>query len=84
VTKDLVKMLLDAGADPNAKSATDGTPVHTAAFTGNLPVLEMLLEAGGDPGSPDKNGHSPLDVARERGNTEAAALLHDAVLKRRA
>ena len=83
VTKELVKMLLDAGADPNAKSATDGTPLHTAAFTGNIPVIEMLLEKGADPSAPDKKGHSPLDVARERGNTEAAAILHDAVLDKR-
>jgi ankyrin repeat protein len=83
VTKDIVRMLLDAGGDPNARSATDGTPVHTAAFTGNLPVLEMLLDAGGDPQTPDKKGHSPLDVARERGNTEAAALLHKSVTSRK-
>ena len=83
VTKDLVRMLLDAHADPNARSATDGTPVHTAAFTGNVAVLEMLLAAGGDASAADKHGHSPLDIARERGNTEAAALLHDAVLDRR-
>jgi ankyrin repeat protein len=82
-TKDIVRMLIDAGGDPNARSATDGTPVHTAAFTGNLPVLEMLLDAGGDPQAPDKKGHSPLDVARERGNTEAAALLHKSVTSRK-
>jgi ankyrin repeat protein len=83
VTKDLVRMLLDAGADPNAKSASGGTPVHTAAFTGNISVLRMLLDAGGDASARDKKGHSPLDVARERGNTEAAAMLHDAVIEKR-
>lgn len=83
VTKDIVKMLLDKGADPNAKNANGSTPVHTAAFTGNVPVLEMLLEAGGDPQAPDKEGRSPLDLARERGNTEAAAELHHAVTSRR-
>jgi ankyrin repeat protein len=83
VTKDLVKMLLDAGADPNAKSATDGTPLHTAAFTGNVPVLKLLLAAGGDAGARDKKKHSPLDVARERGNNEAAALLHNKLIAKR-
>ena len=83
VTKELVKMLLDAGADPNAKSASGGTPLHTAAFTGNLAVLEMLLEAKADASARDREGRSALDIARERGNTEAAALLHDAVLDKR-
>ena len=82
-TKDLVRMLLDANADPNARSATDGTPVHTAAFTGNIPVLQMLLAYGGDPAAADKKGHTPLDVAREQHQSEAAALLHHSVTNRK-
>ncbi len=78
--KDLVRMLLAAGAYPNARSASDGTPLHTAAFTGNVPVVRMLLAAGGNPHAPDKKGHIPLDYARDKGHSEAAAILHDAVL----
>jgi ankyrin repeat protein len=82
-TKDLVRMLLDANADPNARSATDGTPVHTAAFTGNIPVLQLLLAYGGDPAAADNKGRTPLDVARERHHSEAAALLHHSVTNRK-
>ena len=77
---DLVKILLAAGADPNAKSASGGTPLHTAGFTGNATVLRMLLEAGGDANATDGQGLTPLDRAREKGHSEAAALLHDAVM----
>ncbi len=80
--KDVVRMLLDAGANPNMRSASGGTPLHTAAFTGNVPVIQMLLAAGGDPDIPDARGHTPLDVARERGHSEAAALLHHRVTDR--
>ena len=81
--KELVQMLIDAGADPNACSASGGTPLHTASFTGNLAVVEMLLAAGGDAAARDKKGNTPLDLARERGHAEAAALLHDAVIEKR-
>ena len=81
--KDLVRMLLDANADPNARSATDGTPLHTAAFTGNIPILQLLLAYGGDPAAADNKGHTPLDVARERHHSEVAALLHHSVTNRK-
>ncbi len=82
-TKDLVRMLLDAGADPNARSASEATPLHTAAFIGDLPVIQMLLAAGGDPYAPDDRGETPLDVARARHHSEAAALLHHRVTDRK-
>ena len=82
-TKDIARMLLDAGADPNARSASGGTPLHTAAFTGNIPVIQMLLTAGGDPDIADNKGHTPLDTARERHHSEAAALLHHKVANRK-
>ncbi len=82
--KELVRMLIDAGADANARSASGGTPLHTAGFTGNAAVAEMLLAAGADPEATDAKGLTPLDHARERSHPEVAALLHDAVLRKRA
>lgn len=83
IAKEIVRMLLDAGADPNAGSASGGTPLHTAAFTGSIPIIQVLLAAGADPDIADAKGHTPLDVARERGHSEAAALLHHRVTDRK-
>eukprot|EP00754_Rhynchopus_humris_P005087 Rhum_TRINITY_DN12548_c0_g1::Rhum_TRINITY_DN12548_c0_g1_i1::g.52684::m.52684 len=39
-----VKMLLEAGADPNAKCERGNTPLHEAAFQGRLAVVTHLVE----------------------------------------
>ena len=79
----IVRLLLEAGADPNAKSHEGGTPMHSAAFTGDLEIAELLLAYGADPNATDPKGHTPLDVARDRRNVEVAALVHQAVTNRK-
>lgn len=81
--KEIVRTLVEAGADPNAQSASGGTPLHTAAFVGDVEITKLLLEAGGDPEAQDAKGQTPLDLAREKGHSEVAALMHHAVTARR-
>lgn len=46
---EVVKLLLDAGADPNAREAGDNaSPLHLAATHGHLEVMRVLLDAGSD------------------------------------
>ena len=45
-----LRMLLEAGADVNARDEWRGcTPLHTAADRGNVAATRMLLEAGANP-----------------------------------
>jgi ankyrin repeat protein len=82
VEHEIVRLLLEAGADPNAKSREGATPLHSAAFTGDLESAELLLAYGADPNATDPKSLTPLDVARDRRNVEVAALLHRAVTNR--
>ncbi len=46
---DIVRMLLEHGADPDAREAGDNTtPLHWAAATGRRDLIEALLDAGAD------------------------------------
>jgi ankyrin repeat protein len=46
---DIMKLLLEFGADPNQRGVNDYTPQHMAVGERNLPAVRLLLEAGADP-----------------------------------
>ncbi len=46
---EVVSLLLEHGADPNAREAGDNTyPLHWAAARGDIGIMRALLDAGGD------------------------------------
>ena len=60
-----VRILLDAGADPNALNKNGSSPALGAAFFGRPECLRILLEAGADPTIADEEGtttFTALDV----------------------
>ena len=60
---DALKLLIQAGADPNAKSADGLTLVHQAAQAGNLEMIRLLAQSGAKLDDPNKDGLTALDVA---------------------
>lgn len=65
--------------DPNARDDEGATPLHRAAWEGDLPLIRQLLEAGGDPSITDGRFDStPLQWAEHAYQTEAADLLRAA------
>jgi uncharacterized protein len=72
---EIVRLLLDKGADPNAKGQSGSTPLHTVGFTGDRASLELLLKHRADPEIKNNDGKTPADLARERGHQEISDLL---------
>lgn len=58
-----VRLLLEAGADPNLVEPHSGyTPLVATLNGGNAELIEMLLLAGADPTIPDAEGETPLQA----------------------
>ena len=76
---EILQILIDAGADVNAKGNLDITALHTAAANGSQAVVLCLLENGADPGSTttDTTPAQPAAWAEDAGRDEIARILRE-------
>jgi ankyrin repeat protein len=70
-----VHILIDAGADANARDEEGITPLMNAAWFGCYSSLQELLRRGADPRVSDKKGRTARDLASERGYKDVMELL---------
>jgi ankyrin repeat protein len=71
----IIRMLLDHGADVNARQAGGWTPLHAAAMFGDAPLAELFLSRGAVADLPNDQGKTALDLALEKGHMQVAELL---------
>jgi ankyrin repeat protein len=71
-------MLLERGADANAKNKLGGTPLMWAAVYGHEDVAKALLAKGADPKLKDADGVTAAGWAKKNQRDEMAQLLLDA------
>ena len=57
------RLLLEAGADPNAKDNSGCTPLHVAARRGSAKVVEALCAVGALTNEADSQGLTPMACA---------------------
>ncbi|TMH03214.1 MAG: ankyrin repeat domain-containing protein [Betaproteobacteria bacterium] len=72
---DVVRLLLDAGADVNAKGPNGTTALMMAVRGGHTDTVDLLLAKGADPGRRNENGASALSWAKRAGNEAIEASL---------
>ena len=71
----IAALLLDAGADVNARQQIDYTPLMGAAANARMELLELLLARGADPSLTTTEGKTAADLAREHGHEAIADRL---------
>ena len=70
-----MKLLLEKGAEPDAKDVDGRTPLSWAAGGGHEAVVKLLLEKSAEPEAKDNRGQTPLLWAAEKGHEAVVKLL---------
>ncbi|CZR67067.1 uncharacterized protein PAC_16966 [Phialocephala subalpina] len=72
---EVVKLLLEKGANVNAAIEDGSTPLHRASMNGHLESVKLLLEKGANVNTATKDGSTPLHRASYNGHLESVQLL---------
>jgi ankyrin repeat protein len=72
---DLVRRLIEAGADVNRAAPGDGNPLIAASKRGEMTIIEMLVRAGADVNAHVQSDETPLINAARENRLEAARYL---------
>ena len=72
---EIVKLLLENGADPNTPDSAGETPLSLAVGYRHIEIVKLLLENGADPNIPDSKRRALLYQTVQYGFKEIAELL---------
>ena len=61
----MARILLEFGADLNARDVEGWTPLHAAAATGNLHMINLLLDEGASLTAINLDDKMPVDVSAD-------------------
>jgi len=78
---DIVKILIEAGADVNTKNFFGYTPLLWASIYNHKEVVNLLIEAGADINAKNNYGYTALIYASGNNNKDIIDLLKDMGLR---
>ncbi len=72
---EMMKILIEQGADLNQTDNDGDTPLHFAAHMGDLELVTLMIEQGADVHKLNRDRKTALDVAKRAENREVAEYL---------
>ena len=75
--RSLIRLLIENGAEINAKNALGSTPIMTASRNGNVESVRILLAGKADVNVRNKEGETAVRLAMEESHQEIIDLLKD-------
>src|SRR2546423_15593265 len=81
--EEIVRMLLQKGADVNAQGKSCRSALHAASRYGHEEVVRLLLDNGADVYARDKDGESASRIASENGHRKIAEMLREVSRKKK-
>jgi ankyrin repeat protein len=76
--RDVVALLLEAGANPDLRQSHGWTALHSAAQNGDADMIELLLVHGARRDVRNDDGVTPAELARREGHARIAERLDQA------
>ena len=75
---EVIRILLDNGADPDLEDQYENYPIHLAAMMGHAETVKLLIDAGTDPDEWGAEGKTPYHYASEEGHQDTIRVLIEA------
>ena len=73
--RETMRLLLQAGADPNLRQQGGFVPLHEAAHSDDVEMARLLLDHGADPTLAADDGRDARRIAADDGSARVATLL---------
>ena len=74
-----MRLLLEHGADPNARQQLAFTAFHSAASRGDIEMAKLLMEFGADPQARTEDGKDAIDIAEKYGQPAFAQWFRETI-----
>lgn len=77
----LAKLLLDSGADPNARNSIGHTPLHFAIIFKDIELVELLIKNNANVNARSNSGKTPLHLLTLQKESEITIKIAELLLK---